>query len=316
MEQTSTFFKDVENRVKEKLDTATELKKNVFGFSINIEEETKKGVDGFIKNQNSFNEELTKTGIQPLAILPYDLWEGLCKQAGLIRFEHLNRDGVTYTTKEEAGSDSYVAYRKTHPLPPLPKRYYLIRYAIISAIFLSAVFLFNFLPTTNLSGFLYWLGGTVLISGIIFLQGLACRGNERIKVWKKTPERYFPTGIDMEEFEYDEKRRKHNNGGHHKVEVAFKDQAGDKVLKEKLEKMISVEKPIYVAADSGAIVINKVGLSENYKEWLENDPILYTTTGEGNKRLVAIIAQAGKLPNEEAVMKYVCEEYSVLNLLN
>lgn len=98
--KSSDFFPTIEkivwDRMEKKSHTVEEL---AFGFPISIVKPNykEKVLDVFLARKVHLTAELAAKGIVPLAILPYGAWQSICEKAGLLRFEHINKDGITHT---------------------------------------------------------------------------------------------------------------------------------------------------------------------------------------------------------------------------
>jgi len=339
MKSETSIFQKMEKIVNEKfIEAPKNLGKILYGFLSQPKQETKGKVDLFLKRSVQFNKELAEKSLQPLAILPYETWEKICHTAGLIRFENLNTDGITYTNSTlpddlyagvEEDAEKEMSGRKTtmhriyiviSAFLPTGLVYYFQKYSYNSSLLLAAVFAIFFL-------LIFWVVNVCYfdrkISDLISLKKKEIKSR-----YNKTVEDYFPSGIDKKEWRKESLAISGNNGGREKVRVSFKLKL-PVIFESILQRATNSKLRIMVAADTKAISVDYIGISDNYTQYLfeleeerkrqaaiKADPILYVTQGNGKETLVAILAQCGDFPNEDLVLEYLRNEYSVINLLS
>ncbi len=332
MESEIKLFPAISEAVNAKLnDAPRELKQSTFGFMINRKTVNQKKVDVLLKQQEEYKAELVHKGFAPLAILPYGAWEKVCEKASLIRFEHMKADGTTHTNPKFQNYDFRSVKEGKEIIIPSGK-YYPVAHAVMTLILLSIV---AFSDIGQFMSGLNWYQFSLMVMGWCVVQWLVPWGirfaylsikrdeiyDQQKQIIKNnhipTTEDYFPEGKDVEEWEERSGGGIYGNsngGGREMVSVKFVPDPTPH-FEEVLEKMHREGMKVMAAAEPGAVVVTHKGRSKNYQEYLDRDPILYTIKQFESEKLVAVMAQYGKLSFEETVMEYINQEYSVENLL-
>jgi hypothetical protein len=316
----ASFFTHVDEALKKRLDRApSEVETVLYGFKRRGGATPKKAVDSFTSAQTEFVAELAEKGLHPIAVLPKDLWESICRIADLFRFEGISKEG-----------------RVSSELPGLYGRFALM--AVLTGFFVIVGLIFSFMvpqsvESTWLANFWRSLGhGFLTIAAFGCLVGISLRlygkkksaafGWAKLIVGEKSerwPRILWPDGVA-------------NNKSYELIQarVTFKPKAPEEFLSTmekidslKVEAAITNNYKICIAAVPEAFEIVDFEMSpergikaaiNNLLDW--SDPILYIKHHDRKKNLVAILGHFGNFPKEQEVLEFIEKEYSVINMLN
>ena len=363
----SSFRSEVEDLEKKKIKTQEKKQENFYGFEMEIstkevfvsdpealrkaiqkkeqiaaEEKKKEKIDAFLSQKAKFETYLSNMGLNPIATLPKHLWKGICKKAGLYRFENIDCYGKTGTT------------------PPLN---FLLYFFLALFSFIStglAYSLFNMgIWGSAAVGILFFCGPFFFLSLYLLFSGLGRKAikegfKEKISIFftsslslswiiltslislaptiLKTMENYimiimfsffsvlclllseinFPVLVKVlvrflpknavVKFAFSEMVDSLSEREEERVKIRFAPRPTEHFINV-LRLARQNNLSIKIAACLGAIVLNKEEIVNAISGVIKNDPIVYIENQD--KDIVFILSSYGEFPKEEKVMKYL-----------
>lgn len=286
---------------------------NISGFNIQIADKKTseilhENLLTEVKAKRKLAEKLEAAGIPPVAILPEDIFQKIVDKAGFYTFKRITPEGKVYGDGESLN-------KKLHPINSIVGgRAFLL--VAISAI----LSFFGFRAVANLLHLEYqWaIVGLFLIAGGIWFYHEIIKGeNHGVVLYIFFTFLCLPLNLL---FLFINKVTPKTLTEKEKKEILWPQRNDTEDVTEDLFEIVLPEPPDFVkkiltkcntygldtflVVDERAftVIVDKKKIDELYAEW---DPIICHT----ESKMVAVLAQFGDFPEEEAVIKYIAEHF-------
>jgi len=298
--------KILKNSLKEEVGVAQKVR--VAGFEIDITnsnaaKELRTAIVNEAIETKKFKSKLKAAGIEPVAILPKNVWDKIIEKANFFTFYRLQADGTAYANGHNLLRLSFTESYAIHALvnAGLPFVFGLVSLIValagwVSGLMPQAVICLSYSMPQIVFALIYdnnkvgWAKKAFLISAPVMMCFYL---SHQKKMKGKTKDLLWPKRTDIAE--------------ENKDLIPLILPVPPEYTKSILSKCYAANIPSYLSMHPNAFEVKIT--QQTYDDLrLKYDPVIFTTQGD----LVAVLDQFGDFPEEKEVIRYITEHFDAL----